>query len=58
MIPVPFLVINDVIMTSATVKDHLCVSELSIYQRPYYLRIFLSLSTLREIWILLINATT
>ena len=44
---------------SATVKDHLCVSELSLfYQRPYYLRFFRSLSTLREIWILLRNSTT
>ena len=44
---------------TATVKDNLSVSELCLfYQRPYYLRIYRSLSTFSEMWILLINWTT
>ena len=44
---------------TATVKDNLCVSELCLfYLRTYYLRIFRSLSTFREMWILIINSTT
>ena len=43
---------------TAIVKYHLCVSQLPwFYQRPYYLRIFRFMSTLREIWILQINLT-
>ena len=44
MLPVSFLVINDVIMTSLLL--------LKILYVPYYLSIFRFLSTLREIWII------
>ena len=43
---------------AARVKDHLCVSQVPwFYQRPYLFKIFLFISTLREIWILPINST-
>ena len=43
---------------TAIIKDHLCVSQLPwFYQRPYYLSFFRFIFTLREIWILTLNAT-
>ena len=53
MLPVPFLVINDVIMTSLL----LLKIVLANFSTPYFLSVFLFLSILREICILTTNST-